>query len=195
MYRHDTFDPVVRQQVFEACEVLRDWKKHEPAIAGGSLWSWAANRPARDVDVFVKNSIRARRKASSYILNSGGSNLNVMVSNYWGRHVEPVKAVAYTSMLSVGCPLDIVLTPVSGIKALKYFDYEHCMVAFGLDKVDLSGAECYVGGTLNQKHDRARTQKVIMKKIQRSLWGYPDAETKLKEVIYDLKRIVVDQSF
>jgi hypothetical protein len=197
MYRKQNVDPIVRQQMFEACGVLHDWKKFKPAIAGGCLWSWAASRPARDVDIYVKDSRLARKKASSYIPVNEETYLKkkVIKHGYWYNEekAKKIKAIAYTSRLPMGCPLDLILTPYPGVETIHYFDYRHCMVAFSLDRASVIGARYYVAGELEINHKDAREEKVIMNKIQKSLWGRPEAESKIKNVIFELKRICYDR--
>jgi hypothetical protein len=194
MYREHLVDPIVKEQMNAACCILHDWKKHKPAIAAGCLWAWAARKPARDIDIFVKNSRKARKKAQSFIVNPSSAPLRkkVVKSNYFGVHEEArkIKAVAYTSILPDDTPLDIVLAPIPGIEAVKYFDYSHCAVAFSPPyTVDLTGVGHYIAGELNQMHKEARSKEVIMSKVQKTLWGNVDAEREIIRVIHELKDI------
>lgn len=180
--------------MYAACKILYDWKKFKPAIAGGCLWSWAAGKQARDIDIFVKNSWRARKKARSFIFNASGVSLKkkVIKSNYFGVRelAKEIKTIAYTSILPDNTPLDIVLSPVSGIDATKYFDYSHCAVAFSPPHiVDFTGVGHYVSGQLNKRHKEARSEDVIMSKIQRILWKNPDAEREIVRIVHELKNI------
>src|SRR4051812_11914821 len=55
--------PEVLAEMRASVALLYDWRKYDPVIAGGALWSWAAGRRCRDLDVFMKNSWGARRRA------------------------------------------------------------------------------------------------------------------------------------
>jgi len=44
----------------EACELLFEWEDLKPVIAGGALWSWAAGRTPKDIDVFIGTAMLDR---------------------------------------------------------------------------------------------------------------------------------------
>lgn len=191
LYREPATGNVSTQMKY-ACEILHEWKKFKPIIAGGALWSWAANRPARDVDIFAKDSWRSRRKASKYIHDPSACPLKQKVQVYGYflyEKAKPIKVDAYRGLLPDGTPLDIVLVPKSGINALRFFDYAHCMVGFGLDEVNLSGVQFYVAGNLYSRHNAPRLERVIMSKVQKFLWGSDEAETAMVKVVSELNNI------
>lgn len=196
MYREKA-DPLIKSQMIHACEVMYDWEKYNPAIAGGCLWSWAAKKTARDIDIFVKNTWGARKKASIFVLNleGGGLKQKVIKSNYFGTFEKTriVKTRAYTSMLPDNTPLDIILAPKSGIENIKFFDYAHCAVGFSPPHtINLVGAKYYASGTLEKWHNEARPESLIKDKIQNSLWNNPNAKTELNRVVHELTQIYDD---
>jgi len=198
MYRTRVVDPLIRSQMANACDILHDWKKFKPIIAGGSLWSWAAGKPARDIDIFIKSTWRARRKARSLVTDKSDAGLKVQIikNGYFGEIevIRKLKNTVYTAVMPDGTPVDIILSSVGGTKVLQYFDYRHCAVAFCPPcTTDLTGARSYTAGELEMLHKKARSKEMIISKIQRGLWGSVDAKEELVRVIHELKDIYLNK--
>lgn len=184
--------PRVNEQMELACKLMYEWRYYTPVIAGGALWSWAAGVLCRDVDLFVKDSWLARRKANkSYGASANDVMLYLRYTEYF-THTNERPVHKYLSMLSDGVtPVDIVMSPWKGTDVVEHFDYEHCMVAFSPSKIETKGAKAYSDGKLIRKFDRdkVRDEHVVAAKYIDSLWGKQDAVEKLDRVMYMLNQL------
>lgn len=176
----------VYPEMFDALVFLKKFEKFKPVIAGGALWSWAAYKPARDIDIFVKSSWRTRRKARKLAYKADDDHLSCHSYGNYGSLQEDSKPVCrYTlKTFATDKDVDLVLTPWDGLQATEHFDYHHCSVAFGPGGVSYHGADYYASGMLQKRyHSLARSNEVIVNKIQKELWGNPAAVDRLEQVI------------
>ena len=183
----------VYAEMAEACVYLKKLKRFKPAIAGGALWSWAAQKPARDIDIFMKNSWFARRKVRRITTLSFDEMWpNGYHSDGYGSWLAWARIDRYTYRSKLDIDFDFVLTPWHGVGAARKFDYGHVQVAFAPEvSLDL-GAVFYQTGELHKNNDRdghERPKELIESKIQRSLWKNADAGLFLMDVFHNLSYI------
>ena len=189
----------IRLQMESACNLLIDWRKMHPCIAGGALWSWAANLPANDLDIWVKDSWRARRKAKEFVLDNNSIELakKIMktVHNYFGslkkEGTKLIKSIRYKGRTKeCNTSIDLILSKGKGIAVVNFFDYQHCAVGFSIKEITTLGSESYKDGNLvKQQSSHGRTEEAVMAKVQMALWGHKSALDNLNRVMMDLKEI------
>ena len=186
----------VRAQMVGAVEFMQRWKRWHPVIAGGALWSWAAGVPARDIDIFAKANWWSKKRAQAmygsstvdfYTINP---RVRIYRASITGRGLDvfhsKIEAYPHT-------PIDFVL--VNGFDpdrppGLDMFDYGHCQVAFGLNMHMTDGAAFYRDGLLRDLGKMwERDSKSVMAKVQKSLWGQPEAYDRLMDVMHELSKI------
>lgn len=186
----------------KSCEFLYKIREYQPVIAGGALWSWAAGRRPNDIDVFVGDYNGIARSAFSMVYeenNQGSDSLAEKPNTPAYRNIagnELYDIYRFKHKIEVGdqtvgargyvVPIDLVCTPWNGEGPIWHFDYNHCMVAFGANTRNLFGAEFYVKGLLQTRHDKPRPMERIRGKLQKDLWGNPDALPRLQMVMEQL---------
>jgi hypothetical protein len=181
----------------EACQLLYDWRKHRPAIAGGALWAWAAQEPPRDIDIFLRHSFfrPVHRKARQLY----GEPLNYPFGppyEDYGGLMRNLPSARYSTFLPQSrARVDFVVAKWTGFQAVAAFDWEHCQVAFSPTGRVTLGTDSYARGELarNQQaargHQVARDRQVVEEKLQTSLWGKPWAPRCLLDVMDKLEQI------
>lgn len=65
LFSHD-----VQFQMTAALIAIRELKRLRPAICGNALWCWAANNPARDIDIFMSRRWFSAWTVRKFIANS-----------------------------------------------------------------------------------------------------------------------------
>lgn len=167
----------------EAVALLWRWRRYYPAISGNSLWCWAAGKPAKDIDLFVKDSPACQRNLVAHYGPAVSDVLGVDVRDRGYNTISEDRPVAvFKSTTPSGKPVDVVVTEWKGYEAFQRFDYGHLMVAFGITTRVLTGATNYKNAQLVKLHGRAREEGIIRQKIQDDLWGSANAEPALKAV-------------
>lgn len=154
IYREDQMERLLQQtaEMSAACDFLYHMRNHDPVIAGGALWSWAAGRRPNDIDVFVANSPGLVEALEvGFEKNSAGSDSledNARVESDFYRAFDPGDTRPYViqrfkhrvvinferqeagGMYAI--PVDLVVTPWRRGAVISHFDYNHCRVAFGI---------------------------------------------------------------
>lgn len=184
-------------QMQEAVRLLVEWRRFNPVIAGGALWAWAANNPARDVDIWLRNTRRARRAVSNWTQKTDGLTLVEQVKKSSKNYIVTIKAVETVIERRIGLfvesktPVDVLLVPWAGIRAPEHFDYLHCAVAWGIHRSCDTGAK-YYHGRLKPTFPGGgyrRNTKLVMEKLQKELWGKAEAAKRLQAVFTQLRDI------
>ncbi len=196
-YRSASSAFLVDDEMRAACDFIRQWQKYEPVISGGALWAWAAGKLARDVDIFFQEGFWLKRKLRKLygpsVQEIRGLEERIGDEDLHGEYKTFVgvgRAITrYKARLTTGTEVDLVLTPWRGVDVITQFDYAHCMVAFGADQECHLGASFYHDDSLNPRNSRARSKEVIKSKIQKDLWGSPEAKIKLFAVMDKLKNM------
>ena len=192
----------VLEEMRGTCLLLKQWQRWRPIVAGGALWSWAAGRNCRDVDIFVRSNWWTRRRAlRTYgVHNTDTFGAKEAVSSYWGttEREAGVAIVRYSTLLpgNSNTPVDFNLTPWKGAEAVAHFDYGHCAVAFGHKIAVTHGIEYYENGALCDTHGSptiARSKELVLHKTQPDLWGQPHAGERLRMVLKALERMYKDE--
>lgn len=175
---------LIDAQMRGAIRILKKWRWHDVALAGGALWSWAAGEPARDVDFFVRSTFWTRRKARSlYVEAEPGLALS---SRYQSLAEGTVINNFKTQLHDCPTPVDFVISHRPRTVDGGIFDYTHCCVAYALKWYCIDGANAYAEGRLTKLHFDARKPDYVLSKVRRSLWGNPSAPDKLMEVMSKL---------
>ena len=197
-YRYSEFresvKPTIFTQMYDACLVLRQWRRWDPVIAGGALWSWADEQLARDIDIFAKSTWRSRRRAKKLYGQFGVDHMPEIVAtdSYGGVAETGAKTHRFMADLPRGGRLDFILTKWRGTDVVKHFDYEHCAVAFGVREYSLHGVTAWMSGKLNRQyaHSSPRREAIVWGKIAtNSLWGQISSMEKICLVISTLTGI------
>lgn len=198
MYREMSapFSPDVMEEMKQSVDFLKRYEKRNALIAGGALWSWAANERARDVDIFVSGGFFFERKLNKDNLSSSGGEefkitKNKVFSDYFGPRTEAVTRHAHTiryhTLLPKGTVVDLVVT--KGVTPLgivtEWFDYEHCKVAFGKNTCIITGGDSYEKGV--EVSNSLTPRKEI--RVRKSLWGNPQARRRIITVMETLKEL------
>lgn len=188
----------IRAQMTGAITILREWKKYNPVIAGGALWSWAAEKPANDIDIFARSSIWTRWRAERMYgpPSFAEANFNTRREGAYGSAKAGTGLQVFRTVLgNHHTKVDLVLTgrPSDGNHGM--FDYAHCRVAWGLDWCSMAGASAYEEGRLVQLHHNARPEKHVLSKVQRDLWGSTMAFHRLFAVMGELSSVAGQSSF
>ena len=194
MYRALYRDPLVQQQMVDTVDALINWRKYDPAVAGGALWSWAAGRPANDIDLWVRRTWGSKKKAKKLIAQANSFRLykEVEGSDSYGTWTSTYdkRTLRYLGYMPTShTKVDLILTNFGGVEASTWFDYRHCQVAFSLTQVNSTGAEYYQKANLCPTSDYARDKEFVEKKLQHSLWGSAEAEDKLRDVFLRLREL------
>lgn len=188
--------PMAELEMKEACQVMYIWRKHEPMLAGGALWAWAADQAPRDIDIFVKHSFwrRAHRKARKLYGPARGYRDDSPVEMYDLETTSLLRdSRRYTMYLRKSrAPVDLIVTNWSGREAIENFDYAHCQVGFAPRLQVTIGAEYYAKQLIKTLRLPLRRFEVIEKKLQSELWGRPWAVTRLLGVLCQLDQIYTE---
>jgi hypothetical protein len=175
------FDPNIETEMKEAVALLWRWRRYHPAIAGNSLWCWAANKPAKDVDIFVKESWACDKNLRAHYGLPYDEAFNDSGSSGYGSIALDVKV--FKSTTPSGKPVDIIMTKKEGSKIVSNFDYSHLMIAFDLKGFSSAvGVLFYTDGILHRVKSGGRDTETIRGKLQPALWGKPEAAEAMKRV-------------
>lgn len=170
----------VLDEMKQAVEFMWSIAFAEPVIAGGALWSWAAHKQARDVDIFIrKPSDELRAKLESMFSRRDGRSPDE--ATYPARRL--------TAELPNGTPVDIVI--MDDDKKL-LFDWQHCNVSFSHDGIQrLDGVSCYMDAKLvSQGTEHPRSSDDVLKKVHAELWGKVDAAPAMINALHRLEQFL-----
>lgn len=181
------FSPEIVTEMKEAVALLWRWRLYDPALAGNALWCWAANKPAKDIDLFVKDSWACQKNLKAHYGEPNGGSIGIIPSpGGYGSIDEGHPIWVYKTTTPSGKPVDVVVTRWTGPETISRFDYGHLKVAFGLTERNTGGAVYYARGQILKLHGRARPIEVINSKLQTSLWGNRGAATAIAQVVIKL---------
>src|SRR6188508_822128 len=195
LYRTESFEKTdaVMAEMRSICKFLYQWRKYKPIVAGGALWSWAANKHCRDADVFMRKRMFLENKILKYFAtNKEIVNLSGLHTSHggYGRSSHTEKKIPFdlykVFLAQEKIAIDVILTgnrPIDTVR--RNFDYEHCKVGFGKNQLVATGVDAYSQGKLKTDYsaENVRPEWVILNKIQPDLWGKDIATVKLLDVL------------
>lgn len=211
---HARFSPVVVEQMVCAVSLLKEWQEHDPVLAGGALWSWAADQQAHDLDIFMEDTRASRRWADTLGAEYENPATELARHDYYGqlRHNTPAsrKAIAkrkrsnvfgwfyldrvhaYRTKVSRNVLVDVVLSPWQSCEATHHFDYAHLRNAFGARTIEMHGAYFYARGWLVEQPEawNVRGWETVRRKVEQTgLWKKPEAFMRLADVMQELAQL------
>jgi len=185
---------IIREQMLGALAMLKLWEPWRPYIVGGALWSWAAGKPARDIDIFVASTRWSRMFATatcqpkkvdplSHMQCLGMDHYEVLLKTY-GVEVYQTKTPTCPTAVDI---IMLVQSSSSKVQSFPIPDYAHCRVAYGLHSYCIEGSAAYVDGNLELLHvSGGRSKETVMGKLQPSLWRNQLAAQAITDTIRQL---------
>ncbi len=181
------------EEMREVCDFLYLWRKYQPLVAGGALWSWVNRQLCRDADIFIKNTPQLEKNLlNHYSCHKGQQELGTAaLQEYYSRPEKKLTFPKITLHLKRSIKIDVILCELNPFDVvLDCFDYEHCKVGFGPEARIIRGAEFYAAGVLRPCfRENIRPRELIESKLQKNLWGNPAAKDSLLALMDQLTSI------